>query len=134
MGSQLNLTREYGRAEPGQRVEEGVPSSYGSNYTVMGVLGVEGMDAPWELEGGLNGEIFKQYDAKVLAPSLQPGDILEMDNLPAHKVAGVAAPVEERGARIEYLPPYRPDLNRIERCWSKIKTYLRKAKALTYRA
>jgi transposase len=133
MGSQLNLTREYGRALPGQRVIEGVPSAYGSNYTLMGVLGLDGFEAPWVLEGALNGDLFKFYVAEVLAPTLRPGDILLMDNLPTHKVSGIAALIEERGARLEYLPPYSPDYNPIERCWSKIKTFLRKAKARTYR-
>jgi transposase len=133
-GSQLNLTREYGRARPGERVVESVPSAYGSNYTLLGVLGWHGLDAPWLMEGALNGELFKLYIGQVLAPTLQPGDILLMDNLATHKVAGVAALIEARGARLVYLPPYSPDLNPIERCWSKIKTYLRRAKARTYRA
>lgn len=133
MGSQLNLTREYGRALPGERVVEGVPSAYGSNYTLLGVLGLNGFAAPLVLEGALNGEAFQQYVKEMLAPTLEPGDILIMDNLPTHKVAGIAAAVEERGARLEYLPPYSPDYNPIERCWSKIKTYLRKAKARTER-
>lgn len=134
MGSQLNLTREYGRARPGVRVVEGVPSAYGSNYTVLATLGLSSVQAPWVIEGALNGELFTRYVAQVLAPSLQPGDILLLDNLRTHKVAGIAALVAARGARLEYLPPYSPDYNPIERCWSKIKTYLRRAKARTYRA
>lgn len=134
MGSQLNLTRDYGRALPGHRVVEGVPSASGSNYTLLGVLGLDGLAAPWLIEGALNGELFQRYIAEVLAPTLRPGDILLMDNLPTHKVAGIAALIEARGARLEYLSPYSPDYNPIERCWSKIKTYLRKAKARTYRA
>jgi transposase len=133
-GSQLNLTRDYGRALPGARVVEGVPSAYGSNFTLMGVLGLQGIEAPWLIEGALDGELFKLYVAKVLAPTLRPGDILVMDNLPTHKVAGIADLIAARGARLEYLPPYSPDYNPIERCWSKIKTYLRKAKARSYRA
>ena len=134
MGSQLNLTRDYGRALPGERVVEGVPSAYGSNYTLLGVLGLNGIQAPWLIEGALNGELFKLYIGEVLAPTLRPGDILVMDNLPTHKVSGIDELVEARGARLEYLPPYSPDYNPIERCWSKIKTYLRKAKARSYRA
>ena len=134
MGSQLNLTRDYGRALPGERVVEGVPSAYGSNYKLLGVLGLDGFEAPWLLEGALNGDLFKHYVAEMLVPTLRPGDILLMDNLPTHKIAGIAALVEARGAQLVYLPPYSPDYNPIERCWSKIKTYLRKAKARTYRA
>lgn len=134
MGVQLNLTREYGRALPGKRIVEGVPSDYGSNYTVLAALGLTGVQAPWVIEGALNGELFQLYVAEVLAPTLRPGDIVLMDNLPTHKVTGIAELVEARGARLEFLPPYSPDYNAIERCWSKIKTYLRKAKARTYRA
>jgi transposase len=134
MGSQLNLTRDYGRARPGARVIEGVPSAYGSNYTLLGLLGLKGMEAPWLIEGALNGELFKLYIGEVLAPTLSSGDVVLMDNLPTHKVAGIVELIEARGARLEYLPPYSPDYNPIERCWSKIKTYLRKAKARNYRA
>jgi transposase len=134
MGSQLNLTREYGRAVPGQRVAEGVPSDYGSNYTLIAVVGLSGVQAPWLLEGALDGESLRLYVEQVLSPVLQPGDILEMDNLPTHKAGGIADLVAARGARVEYLSPYSPDYNPIERCWSKIKTYLRQAKARTYEA
>lgn len=134
MGCQLNLTREYGRALPGVRIKEGVPSAYGSNYTVIAAIGLQGVQAPWVTEGALNGELFRIYLKEVLIPTLKPGDILVMDNLPIHKVAGIDELVAECGARIEYLSPYSPDYNPIERCWSKIKTYLRKAKARSYRA
>jgi transposase len=128
------MTRRYGRAVPGERVVESIPSDYGRNYTLMAVLSVEGLQAPWLLEGALNGEIFKLYLDKVLGPTLEPGDILLMDNLSSHKVEGVAELVERRGARVEYLSPHSPDYNPIEKCWSKIKTYLRRAKARTYDA
>ena len=130
-GSQLNFTRTYGRALPGQRVVEGVPSDYGRNYTLLATLGLDGVHAPWFLEGALDGEAFRTYIKEVLAPVLQAGDILLMDNLAAHKVAGIVELIEARGARLEFLPPYSPDFNPIERCWSKIKTYLRKVKART---
>lgn len=134
MGVQLNLTREYGRALPGERIVEGVPSDYGSNYTLMAAIGLTGVQAPWVIEGALNGELFRLYVEEVLAPTLQPDDLLLLDNLSTHKVAGIKELVEAKGARLEYLSPYSPDFNPIERCWSKIKTYLRKAKARTYRA
>lgn len=130
-GSQLNFTRTYGRALPGARVVEGVPADYGSNYTLIATLGLAGVQAPWFLEGALDGEAFRLYIKEVLAPVLAPGDILLMDNLAAHKVAGIVELIEARGARLEFLPPYSPDFNPIERCWSKIKTYLRKVKART---
>lgn len=128
------MTRRYGRATPGQRVVEGLPSDYGSNYTLIAVLCLDGLQAPWVLEGALNAESFKIYLSKVLAPTLKPGDILIMDNLPTHKATGIMTIVQARGARLEYLSPYSPDYNPIERCWSKIKTHLRSAKARTYAA
>lgn len=131
---QLNLTREYGRALPGVRIREGVPSAYGSNYTVIAAVGLQGVQAPWVIEGALNGDLFRIYLKEVLIPTLKSGDILVMDNLPTHKVAGVSALLAACDVRVEYLSPYSPDYNPIERCWSKIKTYLRKAKARTYRA
>lgn len=134
MGSQLNLTREYGRALPGVRVIEGVPSNYGSNYTLIASLGLGGLRAPWLLEGALDGEAWKTYVEYVLLPTLRKGDILLCDNLATHKVSGIKELIESKGARLEFLPAYSPDLNPIERCWSKIKTYLRKAKARTYKA
>lgn len=111
-----------------------MPSGYGSNYTLLATLGLDGLPAPWLLEGALNGEIFKLYLDQVLGPTLQPGDILIMDNLSSHKVEGVEQLVVARGAHLEYLSPYSPDYNPIERGWSKIKTSLRRAKARTYKA
>ena len=83
------------------------------------------------INGAVDGTVFKVYVEQVLGPTLKTGDVVVMDNLPAHKVAGVKELIEGRGAKLIYLPPYSPDLNPIEKCWSKIKTYLRKAKART---
>ena len=77
--------------------------------------------------------MFQTYVEQVLGPTLQPGDIVVMDNLAVHKVAGIAQAIAVRGARGEYLPPYFPDLNPIEKCWAKLKTALRQAKALPER-
>lgn len=131
-GCQLNLTRRYGRARRGERVVESIPAAYGSNYTLVAAIGLHGVYAPWVIEGALDGDLFYTYIEQVLAPTLQAGDILLFDNLSVHLVAGIVALVEARGARVVLLPPYSPDYNPIERCWSKIKTYLRKAKARTY--
>lgn len=128
------MTRLYGRALPGELVVEHVPAAYGSNYTLIAAIGLDGLHAPWVLEGALDGEAFRLYVREVLAPTLQPGDILLLDNLATHKVSGITDLLAARGARLEFLPPYSPDFNPIERCWSKIKTYLRKAKARTVEA
>jgi len=83
------------------------------------------------LDGAMNGGAFLAYVEQVLAPELKPGDVVVMDNLPAHKVTGVRAAVETAGARLLYLPPYSPDFNPIEMAFSKLKSHLRKAAART---
>lgn len=133
-GVNLALTRTHGRAAPGERVVEGVPQNYGSNFTLLAALGLSGLSAPWMLEGSVDTESFQVYLKQVLGPTLRPGDIVVMDNLSVHKVSGLTELLTARGARLEYLPPYSPDLNPIEKCWSKIKTSLRKAKARTVEA
>lgn len=125
------MTRFYGRAAPGERVIDSVPQNYGENITMLAVLSLSGINAPMTINGAVDGEVFKVYVEQVLAPTLVVGDCVVMDNLPAHKVKGIRELIEERGARLIYLPPYSPDLNPIEKCWSKIKTYLRAAKART---
>ncbi len=86
------------------------------------------------LNGAVDGDCFLIYVREVLCPTLSAGDIVVMDNLGAHRVAGVDEAIAAKGARVAYLPPYSPDFNPIEKCWSKIKTALRKAKARTREA
>ncbi len=133
-GSNLALTRLYGRAAPGERVAEGVPQNYGENLTMLAAISLGGLSAPMTVNGAVDGAVFLAYVREILCPTLEAGDVVVMDNLKAHKVAGVREAIEARGARVEYLPPYSPDLNPIEKCWSKVKTYLRKAKARTREA
>jgi transposase len=115
-------------------VAEGVPQNYGENVTMLAALGTGGLQAPMTVGGAVDGLVFLSYVREVLAPTLTEGDIVVMDNLRAHKVAGVREAVEAGGARLEYLPPYSPDFNPIEKCWSKVKTFLRKVKARTREA
>lgn len=130
-GTTLAMTRRYGRATPGQRVVDSVPVNYGENYTLLAAVGLDGLHAPWVVDGAMNGAIFHCWVSEVLCPTLQPGDIVLWDNLSAHKVAGVEELLTARGARLLRLSPYSPDFNPIEQCWSKIKTWLRRAKART---
>lgn len=130
-GSNLAMTRVYGRAIKGARVIETVPHNYGENITMLASLSMFGIEAPMTINGAVDGVVFKVYVEEVLSPTLTAGDVVVMDNLPAHKVSGVRELIEARGAKLIYLPPYSPDLNPIEKCWSKIKTYLRAAKAQT---
>lgn len=127
-GVHLGLTRLSGRAAPERRVVEGTPGYSGPHYTVVADLGLDGVRAPWLLEGALSGDAFETSVEHILAPSLRPGEIVLMDNLSAHKGIRVRAAVEARGARLEYLPPYSSDWNPIEKCWSKVKAALRRAK------
>ncbi len=130
-GSNLAMTRAYGRGAKGERVIETVPQNYGENITMLATLTATGIEVPMTINGAVDGIVFKVYVAEVLCPTLEAGDIVVMDNLPAHKVAGIRELIEACGAKLIYLPPYSPDLNPIEKCWSKIKTHLRKAKART---
>ena len=123
------MTRRYGRAVKGARAVGSVPLNHGPNVTIVGTLGLEGMGAMTSLEGAINGARFRNFVEETLAPTLVVGDVVVMDNLPAHKVKGIAEAIQGRGAPLVYLPPYSPDLSPIELCWSKVKTYLRKAKA-----
>jgi transposase len=131
-GVHLGLTRPFGRATPGQRVVEGTPGTSGSHYTMIASLGWDGVQAPWILEGAMMKAAFGTYVEYVLAPTLCPGEIVLVDNLSAHKGHHVRVLIETRGAHLEYLPPYSPDWNPIEQCWSKVKTRLRSAKARTF--
>ncbi len=130
-GANLGLTRLYGRAAPGERVVEGTPGISGPHYTVVAALGERGLKAPWVIPGAMNATAFEAYVEHVLAPTLRAGDIVVLDNLKAHQSERVVALIEARGAQLEFLPPYSPDLNPIELCWSKVKAALRAAKART---
>lgn len=133
-GSNIAMTRLYGRAARGERVFEATPQNYGENVTMLACLSAAGLSAPMTVEGAVDGQVFKAYVKEVLAPTLLKGDVVIMDNLGAHKVKGIREAIEACGAKVIYLPPYWPDLNPIEKCWSKIKTYLRAAKARTRQA
>ena len=101
---------------------------------MLAAISLEGISSPMTVPGAVDGLVFLEYVKQVLCPELEEGDVVVMDNLSAHKVKGVREAIEEVGARVLYLPPYSPDLNPIEKCWSKIKTYLRQAKARTREA
>ena len=133
-GVNISMTRLYGRAPRGERVVGSAPQNYGANVTMLGALSVRGVCALMTVEGATDGEVFTTFVREVLGPTLQAGDIVVLDNLGAHRAAAAREAVEARGARLQFLPPYSPDLNPIERCWSKLKTALRAAKARTREA
>ena len=132
-GVTIRLTPLYGRAAPGVRVVDSVPRNYGQSLSLLAVLGSEGLSAPMTVEGPVDAAVLRVYVEQVLGPTLTPGDIVVMDNLAVHKVAGVAEAIRAYGAHVDYLPPYSPDWNPIEHGWSKLKTALRQRKARTRR-
>jgi transposase len=97
--------------------------------TILGAMGIHGIQAAMHIEEATDGDIFLAYVKQVLCPTLHPGDVVIMDNLGAHKVSGVEKTIQKCGAEVIYLPPYSPDLNPIEKAWSKIKQHLRTVRA-----
>jgi transposase len=123
------MARLRGRSLKGQRLHAAIPWGHRKTTTFVAGLRTTGLTAPMVLDGAMNGAAFKAYIEQVLAPSLIPGDIVVMDNLPSHKVDDVRKAINEAGAFLLYLPPYSPDLNPIELAFSKLKALLRKAAA-----
>jgi transposase len=121
-----NMVRLYGRAPCGVRLIDHVPFGQWETLTFVSALRHDGMVAPMLIEGPMNGELFLAYVEQCLVPTLKPQDIVVVDNLGSHKVAGVAEAIEAAGATLRYLPQYSPDLNPIEMPFSKFKACLRK--------
>jgi transposase len=121
-----NMVRLYGRAPCGVRLVDHMPFGHWETMTFVSALRHDGMVAPMLIEGPMNGELFLAYVEQCLVPTLKPDDIVVMDNVATHKVAGVVEAIEAAGATLRYLPQYSPDLNPIEMPFSKFKAYLRK--------
>jgi transposase len=126
-GTATNMARRYGRSPRGERLNAKVPHGHWKTTTFIAGLRVDSLTAPLVIDAPMNGVIFLAYIEQFLAPTLKPGDIVIMDNLPAHKVIGVREAIEAAGASLRYLPPYSPDLNPIEMVHAKLKALLRKA-------
>ncbi len=125
------MTPRRGRAPKGQRCLGSAPAGHWRTTTLVCALSSQGLRAPLVLDGALNGAAFVAWTEQLLVPELRAGDIVVMDNLSSHKVAGVKTAIERAGATLKYLPPYSPDYNPIEQVFSKLKTMLRKAQART---
>ena len=127
------MVRLYGRAPVGERCVDHAPAGHWSTTTLLSAIRTEGVIEPASLvlPGAMDGEVFRQYIEEHLAPQLHAREIVVMDNLPAHHVAGVREAIEARGAQLWYLPFYSPDFNPIEKLWSKVKTLLRTHAART---
>jgi transposase len=121
------MVRLNGRCERGVRLIGHAPHGHWKTITFVAGLRNDGMVAPFVIDGPMNGLTFVAYIEQCLAPTLDRRDIVIMDNLAAHKVAGVREAIEAVGAHLRYLPPYSPDFNPIEQSFSRVKTLLRKA-------
>ena len=130
-GVNIAMTRLYGRAPRGQRVVDAVPENWGENVSMIGVISSVGVTAAMHVEQAVDGDVFEVFVRDVLAPTLATGDVVVWDNLNVHKNSAARAAIEAAGARIEPLPPYSPDLNPIEKMWSKLKGILRAKGART---
>lgn len=119
------MTRLGGRALVGERLVAHVPHGHYQTSTLVAAVRLAGACAPWLFDGAMDGELFLAWVRQGLVPTLQPDDLVIMDNLATHKVAGVREAIESAGARLRFLPPYSPDFNPIENMWSKIKQLLR---------
>jgi transposase len=125
------MTRLYGRRADGRRIHEATPGGHWKILTILGAMRLTGITASMTIEEPTDADIFLAYVEQVLCPTLGIGDVVVMDNLSSHKVRGVAELIAARGAEVLYLPPYSPDLNPIEKAWSKIKQHLRSARSRT---
>lgn len=130
-GATTKMARLRGRSPRGERCRAAVPHGHWKTTTLVAGLRLDGMTAPMVIDGAMTGDAFTAYAETLLAPALKRGDIVILDNLPAHKVSGARAAVERAGAMLLLLPPYSPDFNPIEQAFAKIKALLRKAAART---
>jgi transposase len=133
-GVTTNMTRRYGWGPKGERLVDSAPHGHWKTTTVVAGLKASGVIAPFVLDGAMTGETFLAYVKEVLAPELEPGEAVVMDNLSVHKVKGVEEAIRAVGATVLYLPSYSPDLNPIEQFFAKLKALLRKTAARTKEA
>jgi transposase len=130
-GVNTKRARLYGWSPVGERCRDKVPFGHWKTMTFVAGLRLTGMTAPWVLDRAMDGDAFRIYVEHVLAPTLKRGDVVVLDNLPAHKVTGIREAIAERRAQIFYLPPYSPDMNPIEMAFAKLKALLRQEPART---
>jgi transposase len=133
-GSHIGMTPLYARAPRGQRAFDTTLRNYGHNLTLLSGLRLTGIEASMVIEGAVNTAVFEAYVEQVLCPTLRSGDIVLMDNLSCHKGPKVEMLIAQRGASLLWLPPYSPDFSPIEHAFSKLKTFLRQAKAQSLQA
>lgn len=133
-GAKTNMTRLYGRSIKGERAYDHAPHGHWCTTTMISSIRFNGETACMAVDAAASGDVFRAYVEQVLVPTLRAGDIVVLDNLSAHKDRRSAQRIEDAGAQVLFLPPYSPDLNPIEKMWSKVKQLLRGAKARTQEA
>ena len=131
MGSQLGMTRTHARSVRGQRVCGTMIRNRGTNTTTIGAISLTQVQASFVFEGGTDKFAFMTFITEVLVPTLTPGQIVVMDNLGAHRVKAVREAIEAAGCTLRFTPPYSPEFNPIEECWSKVKSILKSIGAKT---
>jgi transposase len=130
-GVNTKMARLYGWAPVGERCRDAVPFGHWKTMTFIAGLRLSGLTAPWVLDGPMDGDAFRVYVRDVLAPTLRRGDVVVLDNLPAHKVSAIKEAIAARRAQLFYLPPYSPDLNPIEMAFAKLRALLQQDPART---
>jgi len=130
-GAKTTMTRLYGRSFDGARVYDCVPHGHWRATTMVAAIGATGAKAPFVFDGAMDSEAFRAYVKHVLVPELKANDIVVLDNLKCHADRQARELIEKAGAQVWFLPPYSPDLNPIEKMWSKLKAILRTACART---
>ncbi len=133
-GAKTNMTRLYARAKDGQRAVDDAPSGHWCTTTMISSVRLDGSTACMVVDGATTKDIFNAYVENILLPTLSSGDVVVLDNLSSHKNQEIRDLIESVGAKLWFLPPYSPDLNPIEKMWSKVKAILRKLKARTEQA
>jgi transposase len=128
-GAKTNMTRLRGRCKGGARLYDSAPHGRWETTTMIAAMGLEGPTAAMVIQGATDAAVFRAYVKHVLAPVLRAGQIVVLDNLGSHKNAEIREMIEATGASLWFLPPYSPDFNPIEKLWSKVKEFLRSAKA-----
>ena len=130
-GTTTKMTRLRGRTRRGARLKADAPFGHWATQTFIAGLRCDGLTAPWVIDHPMNRETFDTYVETQLAPTLQQGDVVILDNLSSHKSAKADAILRQRGAWFLFLPPYSPDLNPIEMAFAKLKAHLRRIGART---
>ena len=130
--AKINMTRLRGRSQRAKRLHFACPHGHWRTTTMISSVRLDGLTACMAIDGAMDTEVFRAYVGEVLLPTLKAGDIVVMDNLTPHKNEETLALMEAAGVHVWFLPAYSPDLNPIEKMWSKVKQTLRSLEPRTH--